>query len=66
MRDRIVAVPMRVLANERRVVGVTVMSIVVAMGVFVFLPRVDMFVLVLLGDVQVHADRETDRGQRRQ
>ena len=45
-------VRVRVLADDRRIVLVVVMSVVVAMGVVVIDGRVDMPVAVALGEVQ--------------
>ena len=58
----VVAVRVRVLADERRIVACGVVAVVVAVHVVVLDRLVDVRVAVALGDVQVHAEREQRRG----
>src|SRR5690348_3466608 len=52
---------MRMLADERRIVGMLVVTVVVAMHVVVLDRLVDVGMAVLLGEMQRHADGEQRR-----
>lgn len=60
--DRVVVMRMRVLAGERRVVAVRVMAVVMAMHVVVLDGGVEVAMVVALGQVEVDAEREQQRG----
>jgi hypothetical protein len=57
----IVVVAMRVLSDDRRIVDVIVMTVIVPMCVLVVRGDVRVLVAMLLGDVQIDADREAAR-----
>ena len=61
MRPRVVPVRMTVLAVERRIVRVVVMSVVMTMSVLVFHRLVGVRVAMLFGQVQVNTNSEENR-----
>ena len=56
--DRVVLVPMGVLAADHRIVHVIVVAVVVAMGVIVSDHCMVMEMAVLFGEMEPHAERE--------
>ena len=66
MLDAPMSVPVRVLADNGRIVRVVVMTIVVPMRVVVLYRVMRVLVLVFLGEMQVDADRKPSRGEGRQ